>query len=286
MLQLANDELRVDVLDPVGDAARLGPRFCAGGYIWQVHDHVAGPLLTGPEWPNPEPDPFNGQGLPESFRHRTLEGRPLTWQGKFGVALGAGELEQVGPDQIRLAQPCVWQVVVRSDRLEFHTEQAFGELHYALSRSVALRGRQLDSITRLTNRSSREPLVLEWFAHPFFALATGNRRAEVNPASTLAENRGFDLTAGVLSQKRVFTGASDGHVERSLKLSGQEPLRASVPHPTLGSVRFETSFAPDFFVIWGNDRTFSLEPYLRLCLGPRESREWQLCYGFGAKAEP
>ena len=69
MLSLANRTLRVELLDPADDAARRGPRYCRGGYIWQVHDQQAGPLLTGPEWPHPTPTPFNGQGLPESFRH-------------------------------------------------------------------------------------------------------------------------------------------------------------------------------------------------------------------------
>src|SRR6187549_2174877 len=94
MLMLQNRELRINVLEPARDSARLGPRFCWGGYIWQVHDAVAGPIFTGPEWPESAPSPFNGQGLPESFRHRTLEGRPLTWRGDEGVAVGAGTLRR------------------------------------------------------------------------------------------------------------------------------------------------------------------------------------------------
>ena len=88
MLQLSNGELRVDLLDPVADAARQGVRYCWGGYIWQVREACGEPLLTGPEWPNATPSAFNGQGLPESFRHTRFEGRPLTWNGDHGLAVG------------------------------------------------------------------------------------------------------------------------------------------------------------------------------------------------------
>ena len=34
MLRLANRNLQVELLDPADDAARRGPRYCRGGYIW------------------------------------------------------------------------------------------------------------------------------------------------------------------------------------------------------------------------------------------------------------
>ena len=60
MIRLANAELALDLLDPddPADAARLGARYCAGGYVWQVHDRKLGPLLSGPEFPKPDPTAF------------------------------------------------------------------------------------------------------------------------------------------------------------------------------------------------------------------------------------
>ncbi len=71
-------------------------------------------------------------------------------------------------------------------------------------------------------------------------------------------------------------------MDRGLRLPTNRPLAATIAHPVVGRVQMEASFAPDACVIWANDRTFSLEPYLTLDLAPGESREWNLCYRFEA----
>ena len=284
MPTLQNGELRVDLLDPVADATRLGPRFCWGGYIWQVYDHDLGSLLTGPEWPAANPSPFNGQGLPESFRHRTLEGHPLTWRGKSGVALGAGELRCDAANQVHVTSPCRWEITHSKEQIEFTTQQTAAEHAYALTRRIELSDRDVRSSTRLTNLSPHDTLTLEWFAHPFFALVDGLMRAELSIGACLTENPGFTLQDRILTQKRRFVRQDDGYMERRLRLPPHQPLVALLAHPTLKAVQFQTDFAPDSCVIWGNDRTFSLEPYLTLALAPGESREWSLRYRFGTSS--
>ena len=169
MLTLANAELTVDLLDPAAEHARLGPRFCWGGFIWQIHDRNVGALLTGPEWPEANPQPHNGQGLPESFRHSTTTGQPLLWEGTVGLAPGAGALGRNAAGAIVVTEPCVWRVESQPARVVFRTEQSVGRWSYALERTIELRGRQVVSRSRLVNRGAT-PLQLEWFAHPFFAL--------------------------------------------------------------------------------------------------------------------
>jgi hypothetical protein len=280
MLSLHHETLRVDLLDPRVDVARLGPRFCWGGYVWQVHDAKLGPLLTGPEWPKPDPLPFNGQGLPESFRHRALDGRPLTWHGDQGVSLGAGELEvDAATKTVTVAKPCSWQIRPFANRVEFSTEHAAAGFHYRLQRDVELMGRELRSTSRLTNLAS-DRLTLEWFAHPFFALPDKMVRAEFPADTTIAENPGFLFEGRTLVQKRPFVRQDDGHMDR-VKLPLNQPVVATVPTAKIGEVRFETSFVPAPCIIWGNDRTFSIEPYLPLDLAPAETREWSVRYFFG-----
>jgi hypothetical protein len=284
MIELANSELRVDLLDPEADRERLGPRFCAGGFIWQVWDEHGAPLLSGPEWPNPAPSPFNGQGLPESFRHRTLDGRPLTWRGESGVALGAGELRLVPDGQVQLASPCHWEIIRERNYAEFTTNHAAAGFQYSVVRRIELEGRTIRSRSQLANLSATEPLELEWFAHPFFPLVDGVARAEIAPAASLPTNPGFTLRNSVLTQNRRFTSLTDGHMDRGLRLPPDRVLHATLVHPSLTQLTFETSFAPSACVIWGNDRTFSFEPYLALNLAPGAIQEWSLTYRFGASS--
>ena len=281
MLTIANPELSVDLLDPAADRAHLGPRFCWGGYLWQVHDRRAGALLTGPEWPNPKPTPANGQGLPESFRHSTTTGQPLLWHGAVGLAPGAGALGRDPTGAIVVTQPCVWQIEVHPERAVFRTAQTVAGWAYELDRTVALRGRQVRSTSRLTNRGAA-PLELEWFAHPFFALQADGRQHVTLPEGTqLAANPAYVLSGRTLTFRRAFVGMKDGHLE-PLVLPPDQPFVATLSHPRLPAVRFTTDFAPSKCVLWANGLTLSLEPFLALKLGPGESREWTLAYDFGA----
>jgi hypothetical protein len=285
MIELRNEELSVALLDPVADHARLGPRYVWGGYIWQAFDLEGRALLSGPEWPNQAPTPFNGQGLPESFRHRSLDGRDFTWRGDRGCGIGIGALERSAPAApARVDRPCAWTLATGPGVVEFTTRDDAADFPYALTRTLTLDGRILRSTTHLTNASPFAPLALEWFAHPFFPLVDGHARARLPSGSALPVNRGFAIEDDTLIQRRRFVGPDDGHMERGLTLPRGERLHASIDHPLLGTLSFATSFAADAFVVWANDRTFSIEPYLTLQLAPGESRTWHVTYGFGASS--
>lgn len=284
MFALQNRALRVDVLDPVADAARLGPRYCWGGYIWQVHDATLGPLLRGPEWPNPTPLAFNGQGLPESFRHRTRDGAPLTWQGNRGVALGASALFADSAGGVTLDTPCVWTIASGGeDTLVFHTRQAAVGFSYDLERRIELRERTITSSTRLTNLGEA-PLVLQWFAHPFWALTSGRAAVALPAGTTISPNPSFVVAAeGSLTFQRPFIAPTDDQFAL-LALPSGRPLALSLDHPCLARVTFETSFVPTECPVWANTHTISVEPYLALHLAPGETRTWHVRHGFEAGA--
>lgn len=281
MLTLANADLTVQLLDPAAEHARLGPRFCWGGFIWQITDRQVGALLTGPEWPDPAPLPHNGQGLPESFRHSTTTGQPLLWDGAVGLAPGSGTLGRDAQGNITVTTPCVWRIEPHADRVVFRTEQTVALWAYELERTIELHGRQVRSHSRLTNRGAA-PLVLEWFAHPFFALqADGLQHVNLPEGTQLPENPGYILTGRELTLRRAFVGLHGGHLEH-LGLPAGQPFTATLAHPRLSGVRFTTDFAPFKCVLWANGNTLSLEPFLALNLAPGETRGWTLTYDFGA----
>lgn len=279
MLHLANAHLRLDVLDPITDVARQGLRYCWGGYIWQIHDATTGPLLSGPEYPKPDPSAFNGQGLPESFRHTSRDGIPLTWNDREGLAVGAGRLMPDEKGNAALAAPCTWAVTPSSDRVVFQTRQAVAGLSYELSRQIVLLDRTVESHSRLTNLGET-PLVLQWFAHPFWALTSGQARVRLPAGTGLPDNPGFGIAPdGTLTFKRPFMTGDDKQFALLTPPPGRE-LTVAIDHPTLARVTFATSFAPDECPVWANAHTISVEPYLNLHLAPGESRHWHLRHGF------
>ena len=283
MLHLENRDLRVDILNPtsLADAARQGTRYSWGGYIWQIHDAKLGPLLSGPEYPKPDPTPFNGQGLPESFRNRTRDGTALTWAGGAGLGLGIGVLAAGGQNTTAITEPCAWILTHAADHIIFQTRQAGAGLAYELTRKIELAGRTVASHSQLTN-VGEQPLVLQWFAHPFWALTGGRARVQLPPGTTVPENPGFALGPdGALTFKRPFLGADDSQFAL-LTLPTGRPLALTLDHPKLKQVSFASSFAPDECPVWANAQTVSVEPYLNLRLAPGETRHWHVRHGFEA----
>ncbi|GAB5561416.1 MAG: hypothetical protein SynsKO_30630 [Synoicihabitans sp.] len=285
MLHIASSSLRIDLIDPTTDARHLGPRFAGGGYIWQVHDKEAGPLLSGPEGPEPNPEPFNGHGLPESFRDRSRSGEKWLWQDDEALAPGAGTLRRE-PDGIKLVEPCVWHIDAQPTRLEFSTQHAAAGYEVSLNRDVVIAGRTLQSISRIINIGEK-PMQFEWFAHPFFALGPQGDFAVRLPASArIPADSGFTLAAGVLRGARRYIGKDDGAFAL-LENVASSPLQANVAHPALdGGIAFTTDFPLSECPIWMNGFTFSIEPYQTLELAPGEHREWTLTYQFGESSTP
>lgn len=284
MLTLSLNTLAVELLNPAdsADRARLGTRYCWGGYIWQVHDQDAGPLLTGPEWPSPKPTPFNGQGLPESFRHTEFgTERPLMLENGRGFILGVGEVAPGEDEKPVVTKPCSWSVTRSAAAIDFYTVQTGGPYGCRLSRRVALEGRALTSYTKVINTGSR-PLPVHWFAHPFFALTDGLINCGLPRSWDMAENPGFAFDADHrLGLLRKFKHQDDGHFQ-PLTVGAKTPLRAALSHPRLSKVFFSTDFTPDSCPVWGNSNTWSIEPYITMDLAPGATRAWTLTYEFGA----
>lgn len=283
MLTLASPTLGVSLIDPnsPSDQKRLGLRYCWGGYIWQVEDTVAGPLLTGPEWPLSEPIPFNGQGLPESFRsHEFGTSRPLIIEDDEGFIIGIGDVARNMAGIMDVKEPCPWSITTSHGSIEFCTEQSGNGYTCQLTRRIALDNRTLTSSSRLSNIGER-PLPLHWFAHPFFALDDRLITCGLPDTWSMSDNVGYELDdANRLGFKRRFKHRDDGHFEQ-LIVGKNTPLRAVLSHPKLTEIVFSTDFVPDTCPVWGNSNTWSIEPYMATELAPGTDRTWNLTYEFG-----
>jgi hypothetical protein len=156
VLYLANNQIRVTVLDPEQDRARLGPRFCTGGYVYQIEDLRHGPLLAGPEFPEPEPSVLNGQGMPDVFQF-TLFNSPEEIPEKK-LIIGVGIVENTGGRkageshfQSAVEEFARWDIERTAKTVTMHTNQHYRDWHFVLTRTLELNGRQLRSSTELHN---------------------------------------------------------------------------------------------------------------------------------------
>lgn len=284
MFSLSLGDLTVQLIDPnsAEDRPRLGTRYCWGGYIWQVRDSKAGDLFTGPQYPEPNPTAFNGQGAPEALRWADrATGRHLHFEGRRGMILGIGEvaLQEDGSPVVK--QPCAWTVTPNATSYEFCTQQSFAGWAVQLQKSVSVQGRTVTSSTRVTNTGTR-PLPLHWFAHPFFALTDRLITGEFPAGFGIADNPGFSLANRRFAMKERYATVFDGHFE--LLHLPQAPLDATFSHPRLKFVRFSVDFVAQEMPVWANNNTFSIEPYLITELAPGAIRSWSAKYEFGPMA--
>lgn len=285
MHSLEGDRLEVQVLDTVADRGRLGSRYCAGGYICQVIDSRHGPLLAGPQWPAQSPDVFHGQGAPEAFNgFPGCEGVPVG--GEVGV-MGVGMVRRSGAEPFapRTSREVTawarWSLEAGPSALSMATEQRYGEWAYRLAKTVRVSGRTVRCETAMTNLGG-SPLPVRWFAHPFFPVPAGRRLFRSNTAFTVPDSPGFELDGeGWMCRKPGHDWAAGCFCPLAFDPAAASPLELQQVHPLAGGVTVRTDFAPTSFPIWGNDRTFSVEPYWEHSIALGRSAAWAIEYRFG-----
>jgi hypothetical protein len=283
MHQLENAELSVAVLDPATDLDRCGSRYCVGGYIYQVTDAHKGELLSGPEYPNPRPNLFDGQGAPEQFV--TVLGADAPVGGEVG-AIGVGRVRRTSsrePFQVRHNPEVIeflpWQVIRSAGAVTMQAEQRFQNWAYRLNRTVNLAGRTVHSRTSIENQG-QPALPIRWFAHPFFPLTADRVYCRLSTPFSLPESPGYELNAdGFICQKPDYEWSKGCFQVLEYARTGNS-ITIEERHPAVGSVTAVTDFMPDWLPIWSNAATFSFEPYFVRELAPGEAATWSIRYQF------
>ncbi len=286
MHTLPRDRLQVLVLDPAEDRDRLGSRYCAGGYLHQVIDAKHGPLFAGPQWPVEMPDVFHGQGAPEAFNG--YPGAEAVSVGAEAWVIGVGLVRRSGgePFQPRTSREvtrfAAWDVQATRLSVTMGAQQSFGDWACRLRKTIAVSGRTVRSETALACTGAA-PLPVRWFAHPFFPLPAGRRLFRANIAFTVPESSGFERNSeGWICRRSGHDWQAGCFVQLGYDAAAARGLELDQMHPLVGRVTVRTDFAPASFPIWGNDRTFSFEPYWERTLAPGESAEWAIEYAFPA----
>ncbi len=282
MLTLEGAGLRVSVLEPEADQERLGSRYVAGGYVWQVTDERHGPLLAGPQFPAEKPPPFDGQGLPEVFELALGQDRARV--GDEVYVIGVGRVQRESPlrpfhvrDNPTVTERAAWTVTATATRVTAVARGSFDGFELELTRVVELSERTLTSTTSVRNLGARE-LPLRWFAHPFFPWA-GDECCRLSVESALLDAAPlFENGQGFLERRAGVDWRRGQYLLPRVSLGG--PLTVEQRHPSLGTVRVECRFPLGGLALWGNDRTFSFEPFFQTIVLPGAEARWALAYGF------
>jgi len=270
MIDLANDQLTVTLLDPESDRDRFGTRYCTGGYIFQIADRKVGDLLSGPTYPE-DFNTFDGQGIPDSFNQQPLRDQDSPGSEALIVGVGRCDLEK---DEVLAFDE--WTVSAESDHVLFSTTQTFQSFELELKRRVSLHGRTIRSSTTLSNPGKRIPL--RWFPHPFYPHPDTDELCRFNIAVSFPENEGYALSeSGFI--RRSQSPWESGYFQ-ALDHDATQPLVVLQKHPGIGLVGATTSYVPGFFPIWGNANTFSWEPYLERTVPAGQTMTWWIDYEF------
>jgi hypothetical protein len=271
MYTLSNDQLEVAILDPIADQERFGPRYCTGGYIFQVADARHGPLLTGPTYPESF-NWFDGQGIPDAFNLHPLHAPGTPSQQALIIGIGVCDLEQRS-----VLEYCRWEVAEAPQAITMRTAQAFGEFALELERSVSLAGRTVTSSTRLKN-TGKWPISICWFPHPFFPQPESPELCRLSVPVQMPENDGYILAPNGFITRKASPGARGFY--QALDHAAQSALVVLQRHPAVGLVGATCSYVPAFFPIWGNRNTFSWEPFYERTVAAAQETAWSIAYDF------
>lgn len=269
MFKIRNTSLEISILDPIADREKLGTRYCTGGYIFQISDHVHGDLLTGPTFPDSF-NTFDGQGIPDAFSRA-----PLASKNESNVLLlGIGVCD---PTSDTVVDPCEWTIEEEDFVLRMSTHHQFAEYDIELERKVSVSGRTVRSATRILNNSSIS-IPLRWFPHPFFPQPDTVELCRFNAPVFIPENDGYGLARSGFVCRKARRWDRDYY--QAVEHEAQSNLFVLQRHPKLGLIAGACSYVPTFLPIWGNPRTFSWEPYMECTVAVGQEKQWHLDYIF------
>ncbi|MCI0693425.1 hypothetical protein L0337_15645 [candidate division KSB1 bacterium] len=281
MLYLHNHDLTVAVLDPVADRDRLGPRYCTGGYIYQVEDAVHGALFSGPEFPAERPLAANGQGLPEVFQFTLYDDEREIEHEKLIIGVGM-------VDKRDSAQPynlftnaytkefCAWRIDQNEKLIRMETAQTYKKWSFQLIKEVWLVNRTITSYTRLRNTGAA-PVPFRWFAHPFFPLNPNWECCQFLMPAKLPDNPAYFINPSGLLEMNGNYNWREGYFQLLENCQGREFMAIQI-HPQLEQIHVTGDFPLLKVAIWANDRTFSFEPFYEDLVPVDHEKVWALSH--------
>jgi hypothetical protein len=283
MFEIKNNELSVQVIDPIEDKNLLGPRYCTGGYIFQVQNNTLGNLLSGPQFDLGNFNVFDGQGAPEVFE--TALNQDGVNINEDVLVIGVGLVSRTSSnspfhvrDNPNVKEFTLWQIEHSPASISMRTEQSFMGWALELTRTLSIRKKILKSQTKIRNTGTRV-LPIRWFAHPFFPFPQDLRACKFSVPVTLEPNLGYSLNEkGYIELKQQYDWKKGLYQKIAYKQTGK--LKVEQTHPVLGKMQIKCDFMPDSLAIWANNNTFSFEPFKIASVQQGQELSWSISYSF------
>jgi hypothetical protein len=283
MYILNNDQLEIHIIDPIKDKKLLGARYCTGGYINQVKDLKKGNLFSGPEYPNPRFDVFNGQGAPEVFVTALNQDQCEVGEDVYVIGVGAVTRTSVNcPFHVRdnpnVKKFCKWEIEKKTGSIEMTSMCVFNQWNFIVTREITLNYRAVSSQTKIKN-IGKEKLRILWFAHPFFPIEKNRTTCKFTPQVQLSENDGYFINnQGFIELLKDYNWKKG--LYQKIEYSSKENLSVIQFHPLLGNLSINCDFIPESIAIWANDITFSFEPFYKAGIESGGQGTWNITYCF------
>lgn len=279
MLTITNGKLKAYILEPGKDYFALNPRYCAGGYVWQVEHDDKGPLMTGPFWPETMPPVSDGQGMPDVFQPTlhpadTPDGEPVLVPGVGLIRWHKHVLERRKPDA--LIEPAEWEWSVNGNRFESRTRQKGHGQRFSMQRNVQVDAGAIQIETEIRN-TGPIPVHIRMFAHPFFPTPVDDDGfCGVLPEGCMVQqNPGYELD-GLRLLRKPSHDWNEGHFDWIYWPAGKKfELLQKHPH---GHIWVTANFEPSTVAVWSNSSTFSVEPFIERTIEPGTLLEYTMKY--------
>jgi len=281
MLNLKNNAISVQVIDPDKDTSLIGPRYCVGGYIFQAEDTSKGGVFSGPRFPEGPYNVFDGQGAPEVFE--TALNQDSASINDDVLVIGVGLVKRTNaqsPFHVR-DNPVVkeftsWNVELSETSISMKTSQHFMGWGLELSRVISLQKRVIKSQTSIKNIGTRT-LPIRWFAHPFFPFPKNFLACKFSTPVTLEPNLGFLLNEkGFIELKKQYPWEKGLYQKIAYNNSGD--FKVEQEHPIFDKLQIKCDFMPDALAIWANNNTFSFEPFKIASVQIGQELKWSVSY--------
>jgi hypothetical protein len=221
--------------------------------------------------------------LPEVFELALGQDRAAVGDEVYVIGVGRVRRESaVRPFHVRdnpnVTERARWELGVTKTTFTARSNARFEDFGFDLTRRLVLSGRTLESSTELVNAGERE-LPVRWFAHPFFPWPEGDccrlsLEHALPPGAPLVEN-----SRGFLERRPGIPWEAGHYLVPRVPLGGE--LGIEQRHPTAGVVRIECRFLLGGLALWGNVRTFSVEPFFQTVIAKGASASWAIAYRLG-----